>query len=392
MTKAPARVLPVLVLAQLIGTSTWFAVNAVMPDLQSAFGWPARDIGTLTSAVQLGFILGALVFALLSIADRFSARRVFLLCSIAQALCTLAAVYCAESFVLLCLWRGLTGFFLAGIYPVGMKIAAQWFPQGLGAALGFLVGALVLGSASPHALRAMSAGWPWESVFYGVALAALFAGLLLHTLIPEPPIRASRIVGLQFRALWTAMSNAKVRASMFGYFGHMWEMYSLWVLAPMILLTRLSDAVLSWTAFVVLGAGVLGCVIGGQCARRIGGARVAGIQLSISGLCCLISPWMLESAVPLFLLWMLVWGTTVSGDSPQFSALTANNSPPEWVGSILTLSNCIGFGISIVSIQLFVMLSETIALSRLLPWLALGPLLGLLALRPLLRLEQQSAA
>ena len=154
---APRRVLPVIVLAQLAGTSPWFAVNAVMPDLQREFGWAAADVGTLTSAVQLGFIAGTLVFALLAIADRFSPRRVFLLCSLAGAACTLAGVWSAGSFHGLLLWRVLTGFFLAGIYPVGMKIASLWFPQGLGAALGWLIGALVLGSASAHAVRAAGA-------------------------------------------------------------------------------------------------------------------------------------------------------------------------------------------------------------------------------------------
>ncbi len=183
----PRRILPVIVLAQLAGTSPWFAVNAVMPDLQSSFGWPPTAVATLTSAVQLGFIVGALVFALLSIADRFSARRVFLLCTLASALCTLAAMQSAGSFTALWCWRALTGFCLAGIYPVGMKLAALWFPRGLGAALGLLLAALVLGSASPHALRALSVGAPWTVVFEGVALASVAAGVLLVLLVPEPP-------------------------------------------------------------------------------------------------------------------------------------------------------------------------------------------------------------
>ncbi|WP_309626723.1 MFS transporter, partial [Methylibium sp.] len=138
------RILPVIVLAQLAGTSPWFAVNAVMPDLQRSFGWPPAAVATLTSAVQLGFIAGALVFALLAIADRLSARRVFLVCAFASALSTLAAMQFAESFAALWFWRALTGFCLAGIYPVGMKLAALWFPRGLGAALGLLIAALVL--------------------------------------------------------------------------------------------------------------------------------------------------------------------------------------------------------------------------------------------------------
>ena len=374
-----------IVLAQLAGTSPWFAVNAVMPDLQRSFGWPPAAVATLTSAVQLGFIAGALVFALLAIADRLSARRVFLVCALASALSTLAAMQFAESFAALWFWRALTGFCLAGIYPVGMKLAALWFPRGLGAALGLLIAALVLGSASPHALRALSVGAPWTVVFQGVALASAAAGLLLYVLVPEPPHAPVRASGLQLRALWAAAIDPRVRASVLGYFGHMWELYTMWVLVPAILATRLSGAAMSWAAFVVLGAGALGCAVGGVLARRVGSARVAGAQLAISGLCCVAAPLMLQAPTPLFGAWLLLWGITVSGDSPQFSALTAGNAPPALVGSVLTLANSIGFAISIVSIQLFVTLAEHWPLAKVLPWLALGPLLGVMALRPLLK-------
>ncbi|MDP2416195.1 MAG: MFS transporter, partial [Hydrogenophaga sp.] len=156
----PRHILPVLVLAQFAGTSLWFAVNAVMPDLQRELGWPATAVGPLTSALQFGFIVGTLVFALLAIADRFAPRRVFLFCALAGAACTVGAWATVTHYETLLVWRFLTGVFLAGIYPVGMKIAAQWYNRpggsGLGAALGLLIGALVLGSASAHALRAMS--------------------------------------------------------------------------------------------------------------------------------------------------------------------------------------------------------------------------------------------
>jgi MFS family permease len=380
---APLRVLPVIVLAQLAGTSPWFAVNAVMPDLQREFGWAAADVGTLTSAVQLGFIAGTLVFALLAIADRFSARRVFLLCSLAGAACTLAGAGSAGSFHGLLVWRALTGFFLAGIYPVGMKIASLWFPQGLGTALGWLIGALVLGSASAHAVRAAGAAWPWTWVFVAVAAAAALAGVLLFLAVPERPRPRGHGSGLNFRALASIWTDRKVRASAFGYFGHMWELYTMWVLVPAILATRLAGAALSWAAFAVLGVGALGCVAGGWWARRIGSARVAAWQLSASGLCCVLAPWLMQAGDALFALWLLLWGITVAGDSPQFSALTAQNAPPLAVGSVLTLVNSIGFGISILSIQLFVTLAEHHDLATLLPWLGLGPLLGVWALRPL---------
>ena len=376
--------LPVLVLAQLAGTSPWFAVNAVMPDLQAATGWPASSVGTLTAAVQLGFIVGALVFALLAVADRFPARRVFLLSALASAACSQLALAGAQHFEWLWGWRFATGVCLAGIYPVGMKIAAQWFPRGLGPALGVLIAALVLGSASPHALRALAAGGDWALVFHGVSLASALAGVGLVLMVPEAPHAPGRVVGLKLGALWAAATDRRVRASVLGYFGHMWELYTMWVLVPAVLATRLAGAPLSWTAFVVLGAGALGCAGGGWLARRHGSAAVAGTQLAISGGCCVAAPWMLGAPDALFYGWLLLWGITVSGDSPQFSALTASNAPPAIVGSVLTLSNSIGFAISIASIQLFVMLAERVPLGQLLPWLGLGPLLGLWALRPLL--------
>jgi len=377
-------VLPVIVLAQLAGVSPWFAVNAVMPDLQRAYGWGTAALATLTSSLQLGFIAGTLVFALLAVADRWPARRVFALCAFAAAACTVAAALAAASYGALLAWRVATGFFLAGIYPVGMKLAALWFPRGLGAALGWLVGALVLGSASPHLLRALGAAWAWQSVFISVAAVAAGAGLLVLALVPEPPHRAP--ARLHLSALTSLWSEARVRASVLGYFGHMWELYTLWVLLPLILATRLAGAVaVSGWSFAALGVGVLGCVGGGLAAARHGSARVAAAQLAASGLCCLAAPWMLAVPLPLFLAWLLLWGVTAVGDSPQFSALTASNAPPDRVGSVLTLSNSLGFAVSALSIELFVRLAPVVPLSQLLPWLALGPALGLWALRPLLR-------
>jgi MFS transporter, DHA1 family, inner membrane transport protein len=381
----PRQVLPVLVLAQFAGTSLWFAVNAVMPDLQRAFGWPATAVGTLTSALQAGFIVGTLVFALLAIADRFAPRRVFLVCALAGAACTVGAWAMVSDFNALLLWRFATGFFLAGIYPVGMKIAAQWYTRGLGPALGLLIGALVIGSASAHALRAIGDALPWPTLMLGVSALAAAGGLLLFALLPDPPGAVARVTTLQWRALATIGTDARVRSSVLGYFGHMWELYTLWVLMPLILATRLEGTALSWTAFAVLGAGMLGCVGGGWLAPRHGSARVAGVQLAISGLCCLLAPLLIGAPDALFYGWLLVWGITVAGDSPQFSTLTARNAPPQAVGSVLTLTNSIGFAISIASILLFVELTRVLPLGWLLTGLAAGPALGLWALRPLWR-------
>lgn len=384
MPTVPRHVLPVLVLAQLAGTSLWFAVNAVMPDLQRELGWPATAVGALTSALQMGFIAGTLVFALLAVADRFQPTRVFLWCALSGAACTVGAWAMVEQFSALLVWRFATGFFLAGIYPVGMKIASQWYRQGLGAALGYLVGALVLGSASPHALRAMADALPWPTIMLGVALLAALGGLLILTL-GEPPQAQARVTTLQWQALRTLWTDSRVRSSVGGYFGHMWELYTVWVLMPLILATRLDGVSLSWAAFIMVGSGALGCVLGGHAAKRWGSARVARAQLATSGLCCVLAPWLIDAPHVAFYLWLWVWGITVAGDSPQFSALTASNAPAQAVGSVLTLTNSIGFAISIVSIMLFVWLTQWVPLGWLLTGLALGPVLGLWALRPLIK-------
>jgi predicted MFS family arabinose efflux permease len=380
----PQRILPAIVLSQLAGTSLWFAVNAVMPDLQRDWQLPAAAVGTLTAAVQAGFIAGTLVFALLTIADRFSPRRVFLLCALAGAAANAAGALLDGRYEALLALRFATGFFLAGIYPVGMKIAAGWYRRGLGAALGLLVGALVIGTAAPHGLRALGAHWPWQTVMWSVSAIAAAGGVLMHALVPDSPSmpRAARIRPQALATIWT---DRKLRASAFGYFGHMWELYAFWVLVPLVVATRLPATQVAAGSFAVIGAGFLGCAVGGLLARRFGSARVAAVQLAASGVCCVLTPLLLDAPLWLFAAWLLVWGITVVGDSPQFSTLTALNAPPDAVGSVLTFVNCIGFAITIVSIELFSRALQHWPLAIVLPWLAIGPALGLRALAPLLR-------
>ena len=387
MTEAdpvPKRILPAIVLSQLAGTSLWFAINAVMPDLQRDWQLPAAAVGSLTSAVQFGFITGTLVFALLTVADRFSPRQVFLLCALAGASFNTAGTALNGQFELLLALRFATGFFLAGIYPVGMKIAAGWYTRGLGAALGLLVGALVLGTAAPHGLRALGASWAWQTVTLAVSAIAAAGGLLMYVLVPDSPSmpRAARIRPQALAVIWT---DRKVRASAFGYFGHQWELYTFWVLVPAILATRLASTAVPAASFAVIGAGFFGCAVGGVLVRRCGSAKVAAVQLAASGLCCVLAPLLMDAPLWVFATWLLVWGVTVVGDSPQFSTLTALNSPRDAVGSVLTFMNCIGFAITIVSIELFTRALQHFPLAMLLPWLAIGPALGLRALVPLLQ-------
>ncbi|HEU0199773.1 MAG TPA: MFS transporter [Burkholderiaceae bacterium] len=391
MVNVPRRVLPVIVFSQFSGTSLWFAANAVMPDLQAAWGLPASAVGTLTSAVQAGFVCGTLAFALLMVADRFAPTRVFLTCAVAGAAANAAVVMVHGQWELLLVLRFAVGFLLAGIYPVGMRIAASWYREGLGAAMGVLIGALVLGTALPHGVRALggaTAPLPWQAVLLGVSLLAVLGGVATACLVPESPRQPAgqRITPRGLAVIWT---DPRVRASVFGYFGHMWELYTLYVLVPLILATRLAAHAISAAAFWVIAGGLAGCVAGGLLVRRFGSARVAATQLAISGACGLAAPLLLDAPLPVFIAWLLVWGITAAGDSPQFSTLTARNTPPAMVGSVLTFANCIGFAITVVSIELFVRGAQSMPLGELLPWLALGPALGLWLLQPLWRDARQ---
>jgi MFS family permease len=296
---------------------------------------------------------------------------------------------------MLMVFRFLTGFFLAGIYPVGMKIAAGWYQQGLGRALGYLVGALVLGTAFPHLLKAIGQSLPWAGVILSVSAIAAFGGVVMYALVPDGPHLTH---GTKFDpgALKLIFKSREFRSSAFGYFGHMWELYTFWAFVPVMLaayigagtVVRLDIAL--W-AFVIIGAGSLGCAGGGLLAAKYGSARVAAAQLGISGICCIVSPLLFSAPTAVFLAFLVLWGVTVAGDSPQFSALNALNAPKALVGSALTIVNCIGFSITIVSIQLLSYVAHLIDTRWLFVLLAAGPLAGLYAMRSLLARQPRRA-
>jgi MFS family permease len=388
MIQRPRRILPVIIISQLAGISLWFAGNAVLPDLQSRMGLADSVLGHMTAAVQLGFIAGTLVFAVLAVADRHSPRATFLACALAGAACNAATYFLEGSIALLLLARFAVGFFLAGVYPVGMKIAFGWYRDDLGRALGFLVGALVLGTALPHLIRGLGQSLPWEWVMLTVSAIAAGGGALMYALVPDGPYLGP---GARFdlRALATIFRSAGFRASSFGYFGHMWELYAFWAFAPPLLAAYVTREPgtgfnISIMSFAVIAAGAIGCVVGGYLSLRFGSARIAFRQLLASGLCCVLSPFAFQAGPWLFVPFLLFWGVVVAGDSPQFSALNARYAPADQVGSALTIANCIGFAISILSIQLLNIAAGLLPVHLLFLLLVPGPIFGLWALRPLL--------
>lgn len=381
MPKRPFYILPLIIFSQFAGTSLWFAGNAILPDITTELNLQENALSNITSVVQLGFISGTLVFAILSIADRFHPSRVFFISSVLAALANASIVWMAKDFYTLLTLRFVTGFFLAGIYPVGMKIAADWYEKGLGEALGYLVGALVLGTAFPHLLKAGSYELPWKQVLYVTSAFASVGGLLMWLLVPAGPFR-KRGTAFHPRALVHIFRSKKFTAAAGGYFGHMWELYTFWAFVPVLLTVHQQQTASHYSipfwSFVIIGIGALSCVAGGYLSRTQGSAKVAFYALFISGVCCLLHPVFLKTmSEPIFLFFMTVWGIAVIADSPQFSALVAQTAPVENRGTALTFITCIGFAITIVSIQLLGFLFNRFHSQLTFLLLVPGPVIGL---------------
>ena len=379
------HILPIIVFSQFCCTSLWFAGNGIIGDLASAFDLQSTAVGDLTASVQFGFISGTLLFAFLTIADRYKPSMVFFSSGILASIFNLGVVLESNNLLSLITFRFFTGFFLAGIYPVGMKIAADYYEKGLGKALGFLVGALVIGTAFPHLLKSVTSNLSWKTVLFGTSGLSILGGTLMLLFVPPGPFRKS-MQKLDVSAFLSVFKSSNFRAAAFGYFGHMWELYAFWAFIPFIIdyyknnhgISTLNTSLMS---FLIIGIGGLSCVLSGILSLQFDTKKVAGTFLGLSGICCLLSPIVFQFENEyLFLLFLLIWGVVVIGDSPLFSSLVAKNAETQIKGTALTIVNCIGFAITIISIQLLNIAKESLTPKYLFLLLVFGPALGLLAL------------
>jgi MFS family permease len=383
-TPASKRILPVIIISQFFCTSLWFAGNAVMGDIAKHFTADTGFLANLTSAVQFGFITGTLIFALFTISDRFSPSVVFFACAIIAALFNLGLLIANISATALFGFRFFTGFFLAGIYPVGMKIASDYYQKGLGRSLGFLVGALVLGTALPHLLKSITATLPWKYVIYSISTLSVIGGAIMFFTVPDGPYRKP---GQQIKltAFISGFRNKNFRSAATGYFGHMWELYTFWAFVPVMLAANKdhyhNNLDISLLSFFIIAPGALACAASGILSQRFGAKKIATTALLLSCCCCLLSPLFVLSSSSIVLVgFLFFWGLVVIADSPLFSTLVAQNVAEQSRGTSLTIVNCIGFSITIISIQLLKLLSAHIGQQYLYCILAAGPVIGLIAL------------
>lgn len=381
-----------LCLAELLAMAVWFCASAVVPALTAAWKLGASGRAWLTMSVQIGFVAGALVSAVLNLADRLPARLFFtasaLLAALATALIPLLAIGLYPALIL----RFLTGFFLAGVYPVGMKIMATWTHRNRGLGIGLLVGALTIGSAVPHLLKSFGPRQDWPSVLYLAAGLALLGGLLALLFVAQGP-HAARMPAFNWKYAGRIFRQKELVLANLGYLGHMWELYAVWTWLPIFLLASfkrsgIGSAWASLTAFSVIAVGGLGSLAAGWLADRLGRTLITSASLTVSGSCCLTVGF-LYGRSPLLLVGLcLVWGFAVVADSAQFSAAVSELSDPEYMGTALTLQTSLGFLLTLFSIRLVAGLEQWWGWGAAFAWLAVGPVVGILSMLKLRRMPQ----
>lgn len=372
-----------IVTAQFLGTSLWFAGNVAAPEFEKVLESPGMTTW-VTTAVQLGFIVGTFVYAVCAFSDRYAPSKVFFFSAVLASLSNFLLTVFPLSFDSVLGFRFLVGFFLAGIYPVGMKIASDYFEKGLGSALGFLVGALVLGTAFPFLLKATGSEISWKAILWTTSGLALAGGAMVGFLVPNGPYRKPNPV-FDLKLLPNLASNRALRGAASGYFGHMWELYTFWAFLPFLIQVLKKNSEIGtenslWT-FLIIAAGGVSCVLGGLISEKTGSEKVALFSLAGSGICGAILILFPEIPNGLIFPFLLIWGILVVSDSPQFSTLVAQSVRPEHRGTALTIVNCIGFGLTILSIQASQYLSAYFSPQVFMGWLVIGPILGLMAYR-----------
>jgi MFS family permease len=387
------RSLVILLFCQVCAMSVWFASAAAVPAIKQAVALTSWQEALLTTSVQAGFVAGTVLSALLGLADRYDPRRLFMLSAGVAAAATLTLVACEPASAPVFVLRFITGMCMAGVYPVGMRLAATWAKGDLGLLIGLLVGALSLGSASPHLLAAVG-GTQWTSVYLAASALAAVAALAINLCGLGPAM--TRSVRLNPAAVAQAWRVRALRLANLGYLGHMWELYAMWAWLAAFLhvsfeMNGVSDP---WQAaervtFFAIGAGAFGAWAGGWFADRYGRTAVTTLAMFVSASCALVIGWTAGAPVMVVTALAIVWGVSAIADSAQFSASIAELSAPDSIGTLLTAQTCAGFLLTLVSIHLVPPVQAALGWPGAFGMLAIGPALGCVMM---LRLRRDPAS
>ena len=384
------RMLLLIALAELLAMSVWLSASAVVPALTDLWDLTASGQSWLTMSVQIGFVVGAFGSAVYNLADRFSSKLVFVISAALAAIVTALIPILSPSFTIAILLRFLTGMFLAGVYPVGMKLMATWTIEDRGLGIGLLVGALTVGTASPHLLKALGGvGDSWQPVMYLAAGLASLSAIIGSLFIQEGP-NVSTPRSFSWKYVRDILSDRPVALANLGYLGHMWELYGMWTWMPFFLLASFEvsgvenrEVWASVAAFGVIAVGGIGSVIAGKFADKIGRTTVTMASLLVSGICAVLIGFLYGSSPIFLVLVALIWGFAIVADSAQFSACVSELAQQEYVGTALALQTSLGFLLTLVSIRLIPTLRDSIGWEWAFGMLALGPMVGFWAMRVL---------
>ena len=369
----------------LLGASVWFTGTAAAVVLKVRWRLSEVEASGLTIAVQAGFITGTLLYAVFNVADLFRTRTVFFASAVGAALFNAGFGVFSNGLGSAIALRFLTGVMLAGVYPVAMKIVAQWFEERLGWRLGLLLGAMTFGTATPHFLLAIGAALDWRTLVLIASGLCVTGGAIVRFVLTDGPY-LKETPRFDPHVAFRIFRHRPFRLQAVGYFGHMWELYAFWALLGSFLAadagTRppLAADRIPFIVFLTIALGVPSCILGGWISRRTGEKAVALISLAASGLFCALSPLLFGLPASVLVPLLLVWGFFVVSDSPQFSALATRTCPPEYTGTALTIQNGVGFAITVVSIPFIAWVSKHVGWRWAFSFLTIGPLVGALSL------------